>query len=123
VSPDPSSNPYAPPRAARSFSGGFRYVALQLGLAWYAALGLISAPFAVLASEQMDRVVQRLTGAEAAYALLVGTLYAIRAVGDVGLVVAFGAGLAWLFRAWKRTRAAGEGAGLVRATPRASRRR
>jgi hypothetical protein len=102
-----NSNPYAPPREAISSSGGVRYVALQLGLAWYAALGLLSAPFAVLAFQQMQRALQGLTGAEAAFNTLAAVFYGIRAIGDVGLVAAFVAGLLWLHRAWTLTQARG----------------
>jgi hypothetical protein len=110
------SNPYAAPQARAPFSGGIRYGVLQLGLAWYAALGLLSAPVAVLTAQAFRAVVQGLSGAEAEYHLRAAIYHGLHAIADLGLVAAFAAGLAWLHRAWRRTqerRKTSAGAGAV----------
>jgi hypothetical protein len=94
-------NPYAAPRSSTVTVGRGPYVVTVIGLWWYALLGLASAPFAVLASSRADQLY--VLSADRRFNLLAGTFYGIRAISDLGLVVAFVAGLVWLHHAWRRT--------------------
>ena len=83
--------------------GGWSYGAVRAGLVVYGALGLLSLPLAVAARVQWLRAVSVDFASDAtrdAYHLRAGLFFAARAVGDVGVVLAFVAGLVWLHRVW-----------------------
>src|SRR6185437_1409688 len=94
-------NPYAAPRTTAGAIGRAPFVVTVIGLCWYALLGLVSVPFAILATQRADVVVT--LHADKTYSYLAGLFYGFRAIADLGLVVAFVAGLVWLYRAWRRT--------------------
>lgn len=104
--PTPASNPYAPPQATSTPAPAAAYRTVQIGLAWYAALELLSAPFAVLAAQKWELVLRGF-GVEPQFNTYAGAFYGVRAASDLGVVIAFVAGLVWLHGAWKRTRTRG----------------
>jgi Domain of unknown function (DUF4328) len=97
-------NPYAPPKStAPGGANRIAYGISVLGLLVYAGFGLASVPFVPLAWRQMSLAIQHYGGAERAYNTLAAAFYGLRAISDVGLLVAFVAGLVWLYHAWQRS--------------------
>ncbi len=94
-------NPYAAPRSSSVPTGRAPYVVTIIGLWWYAVLGLVSAPFAVLAAARADHLY--VLSADRTFKTLVGAFYFTRGLANIGLVVTFVAGLVWLHHAWRRS--------------------
>jgi hypothetical protein len=120
---DPTDELYAPPQSERATKDARKRAAgktasglVVLGLSVYAALQLVSVPFAVWADAQLDAFVRikqlgagvdqrELVGAEAAYHGVSMLYHSIRAVSEVGMVLGYVAGLVWLYQAWSSTNA------------------
>lgn len=81
------------------------FQAVLLGLTVYAVLEIASAPFAWLTSNQWKVFLANdSVAAKATFHKLAGTFYMARAIADIGLALAFVAGLVWLYQAWARAR-------------------
>jgi hypothetical protein len=101
ATPQRDANPYAAPRTTTVTIGRAPFIVTVMGLCWYAFGGLVSVPFAVLATRRADVVVT--LHADRTYNYLAGLFYGFRGIADLGLYVAFVAGLVWLYQAWRRT--------------------
>lgn len=108
----PRSRPGAPGNTASRL--------VIVGLSIFALLQLVSAPVAVLASNQLDRFVAlKLIGVGSERATLVraetyfndlsALFFAVRAVSDVGMLIGYVAGLVWLYQVWNGTRSRRKG--------------
>jgi hypothetical protein len=95
--------------------GGLAYKWIRIGLIEYALLELASAPVAFSASDRLGKLVtleglgaggdaEALARAERSFNDAMGTFHLLRAIAELGLIVAFVAGLVWLHRAWAVSR-------------------
>jgi hypothetical protein len=108
---DNAANPYAPPSAVSKAPGSIAYHMVRIGLVVYAFFELTSIPLVWRAHALLERSVDlHLVGvgadadsaqaAERAFHTGAAAFHASRALAELGMILAFAAGLVWLYKAW-----------------------
>jgi hypothetical protein len=109
---DSAANPYAPPSAApKKAPAAVAYRLVQGGLAAYALFELASIPIvwrthqllelsSELGSVGVGGDLQSAQAADRAFNAMAGIFYGLRAIAEIGMVLAFVAGLVWLYKVW-----------------------